>query len=127
MMRHILLCIIIGLSIRALSLFLNLSHYYEEGDGSQRDSKHNSKHTMNFHHEEEQKIENRTIWINAIQKMYNGGHLNRDYAKYILIQGRDLMEKLPSFYDVSLPPIHDFEGHEKASKKRITVRSSHLK
>ena len=67
--------------------------------------------------------ENKTIVVNAIQKMYNGGHLNRDFAKYILLQGKDMMAKLPSFYNVPLPMIDDYEERT-LSKKRITVRSS---
>ena len=67
--------------------------------------------------------DNITILIDAIRKMYNGGHLNRDYAKYILLQGRDMMAKLPSFYNISLPKIYNDLEERSLSKKRITVRS----
>ncbi|GFH55320.1 hypothetical protein CTEN210_11796 [Chaetoceros tenuissimus] len=62
-----------------------------------------------------------TVIIDAIRKMYNGGHLNREYAKYILLQGRDMMAKLPSFCNVSLPTIDDDFKKRNLSKKRITV------
>ena len=117
-MKSILLYMMIGFAIRAhLSVFINLSLFDEV----------TTKQIANIHEEEEQenKRTNRTIWINAIQKLYNGGHLNRDYAKYILTEGRDLMAKLPSFYNVSLPTIHDYEK-EKTSRKRSTVRSSFI-
>lgn len=81
----------------------------------------NAKRNKNSHYKTE---ENSTTAItNAIRKMYNGGHLNRDYAKYILLQGRDMMAKLPSFYNVSLPTIYDKFENRTLSKKRITVSS----
>lgn len=99
----------------------------ENDDGNFSHAKRNQKRHRDkksiSQEEQDKRGENTTILMNAIQKMYNGGHLNRDYAKYILLQGRDMMAKLPSFYNVSLPMINDEFEERVLSKKRITVRS----
>ena len=106
--KKVLLLMMIGFTLQTNISLLN-------------DNFENAKRNKNSHHKTE---ENSTIAItNAIRKMYNGGHLNRDYAKYILLQGRDMMAKLPSFYNVSLPKINNGFENRTLSKKRITVRS----
>ena len=92
-----------------------------ENDGNIEKRQRNT--TSNSGQTHDDKVDNTTILIDAIRKMYNGGHLNRDYAKYILLQGRNMMAELPSFYNVSLPTKDDKLKDRKLSKKRITVRS----
>ncbi|GFH48060.1 hypothetical protein CTEN210_04536 [Chaetoceros tenuissimus] len=100
----------------------NLSLIGKEGNFNKARGKkrQRSKRSNSLKHDDRPLGENRTIVINAIHKMYNGGHLNRDFAKYILLQGKDMMAKLPSFYNVPLPMIYDYEERT-LSKKRITV------
>ena len=107
----------IGLTFQA-----NLSSLREKLHKTERKNKnkhHNVNSNSTKHNDRGEK--STSALIMAIRKMYMGGHLKRDYAKYILLQSRDMMAELPSFYDVSLPVINDEFEERKLSKKRVTV------
>jgi hypothetical protein len=74
-----------------------------------------------FQQENTANIKYRDIVIGAMQKMYHGDHLNKEYAKYIAEEGRDIMQRLPSFYNISLPMIRNDENEN--DNKKITVRT----
>lgn len=119
--KRILIFIMIGFTIHSNFSLIGKEGNFNETRGKKRQR---SERNNSLKHDDGPLGENKTkVTINAIQKMYNGGHLNRDFAKYILLQGKDMMAQLPSFYNVPLPMIDDYEERT-LSKKRITVRSS---
>ena len=119
--KRILIFIMIGFTIHSNFSLIGKEGNFNETRGKKRQRSERNNNSLK--HDDGPLGENKTKVINAIQKMYNGGHLNRDFAKYILLQGKDMMAQLPSFYNVPLPMIDDYEERT-LSKKRITVRSS---
>lgn len=117
--KRILIFIMIGFTIHSNFSLIGKEGNFNEARGKKRQR---SERDNSLKRDDGPLGENKTkVTINAIQKMYNGGHLNRDFAKYILLQGKDMMAQLPSFYNVPLPMIDDYEERT-LSKKRITVR-----
>ena len=114
-LKNILILIMIGLTFQA-----NLSSLGEKLTKRKNENKNHNVNSNSTKHDDRGEKSNSAL-IMAIRKMYMGGHLKRDYAKYILLQSRDMMADIPSFYDVSLPAINDEFEERNLSKKRVTV------